>query len=102
MAALEAEDDGFGFQGSKDFRCAQPRLAAAPAAELSFFSPVEGKLGRSFGLAYFRDAAAPFPRSLAGLFLKDLERAIPAADDILSPSMNRFPSDPLFRSCFVT
>jgi hypothetical protein len=59
MAALEADADESGFQRSKDFCFDQPSVAAVPAAESSFFSPAEGKLGRSFGLAYFKEAAAP-------------------------------------------
>jgi hypothetical protein len=41
-------------------------LAAVPAAESSFLSPVEGKLGKSFGLAYFKDAAAPGIHGISG------------------------------------
>jgi hypothetical protein len=46
-----------GFQCSKDFLLLSARLAAAPAEEN--FRPGEGKDGKSCGLAYFRDVAAP-------------------------------------------
>jgi hypothetical protein len=52
-----------GFQCSEDFLLLSARVAAAPAEESA--SPAEGKDGRSCGLAYFNDAAAPGDGQLA-------------------------------------
>lgn len=50
-AAVEAEFELSGFQISGDFFELQPRVAAALAAEPFGRRPIDGKLGRSSGLA---------------------------------------------------
>lgn len=58
-AALLAEAEGSGFQCSKCFWFAFAKLAAAPAEESAFVRPAIGYEGKSRGLAYLSDVAAP-------------------------------------------
>jgi len=51
VAAVEATADVPGLQAAGEFLLAQPSVAAALAAEPLASRPMEGKLGRSRGLA---------------------------------------------------
>lgn len=47
MAAAEAEADLSGFHSTGDVLAAQPKAAAALAADPFFERPIDGKLGKS-------------------------------------------------------
>ena len=59
IAALLAGADDSGFQYSNDLWLAFARLAAAPAEDSVLVTPTVGNEGRSRGLAYRREVAAP-------------------------------------------